>query len=804
MTMSLPKLIPLIWLFFMQPITLHYRLKACGIENPDAPLLKLYVKGEFTHLQNQYIFEMLGILFLVTPVASLFTLLLFDILGYPLDFTRWLVGIAVGITFGITFSMAFGLVVGVAVGVAVGVTGGVAFDLAFGVVGGVAFAIAGGVAYSMVYGIAGSVVGGVALGIAFGVAIGVGIGIVFGTPITLADGIALGIAGGLAFSMAVGVAYGVTFGIAYDTTSGILYGIVGGIGVGVGVGVAAGVTHEITTSLQVGIASGVAFSVVFILAYCRLPFYLFEITWQIGCFIVCSIFNQRTLRFVPVLYHNLSYLPHPLLVHHIIAEAATDPQLAQRVLDACAIVPGQRRAGTTALIHLQVTELEELVKHRQFKHIIDLQGQWLPGVKGASLLLLAFRDVARYLQAAATAMTAFHSLQHIKHASQAMNHLKIYLLGESSALASSLRTIVPTWETAISQLHEEIRHVSSKELPNPFRAGEPLTPEQGQEVFKGRAPLIRQIESLLVNPNQSISIALLGPRRCGKTSLLNMLPAMLPDAVCVFFDLQDNPINSATAFFHALAQRAKEQAYRDRRLQLPPLPTGDPFEAARQWLEELDQLAGERRILICIDEFERLEDLFRGERRELLTLMGLFRATIQHRRRIRLLISGVAPFDELDSLWSDHFINLREVRIGNLAEQAALNLLTRPIEDFPEQTIPLSVAEAIVTRTGGQPYLMQLYGSLLIQYLNEIREKQARLINLEPVEERVLDQATYYFRNTLQVAPESAQQVLESLATEQAVEMDKYTRRWLQHRCLLTEDNKLLIPVLGTWIREYW
>jgi len=160
--------------------------------------------------------------------------------------------------------------------------------------------------------------------------------------------------------------------------------------------------------------------------------------------------------------------------------------------------------------------------------------------------------------------------------------------------------------------------------------------------------------------------------------LLKMLSILLPDAICVFFDLQSNPVDSPANFFKALAQCAQEDA--ERRLPLPPLPEGTPFEAGRQWLESLEQLAKQhqRRILICIDEFERLETLFPGERRELLQLMGLFRATIQHRQYVRLLVSGVAPFDELDSLWSDHFINLREVRIGYLEQPAAIELLTQP------------------------------------------------------------------------------------------------------------------------------
>ena len=66
----------------------------------------------------------------------------------------------------------------------------------------------------------------------------------------------------------------------------------------------------------------------------------------------------------------------------------------------------------------------------------------------------------------------------------------------------------------------------------------------------------------------------------------------------------------------------------DRRLDLPLLPEGEAFQAARAWFDLLEAKAGERRILICIDEFEELEKRFRGDRKELLELMALFRATI--------------------------------------------------------------------------------------------------------------------------------------------------------------------------------
>jgi hypothetical protein len=37
---------------------------------------------------------------------------------------------------------------------------------------------------------------------------------------------------------------------------------------------------------------------------------------------------------------------------------------------------------------------------------------------------------------------------------------------------------------------------------------------------------------------------------------------------------------------------------------------------------------------------------------------------LHRHRRLRLLVAGATPFDELGALWNDHFINLREYRLG--------------------------------------------------------------------------------------------------------------------------------------------
>lgn len=302
---------------------------------------------------------------------------------------------------------------------------------------------------------------------------------------------------------------------------------------------------------------------------------------------------------------------------------------------------------------------------------------------------------------------------------------------------------------------------------------------------------------------------MLGPRRSGKSSLLKMLPVKLPDAVCVFFDLQDHPVDSPGGFFRALSRAAAEQARRTRQVTLPGLPEGSPFESGTAWLQALEDAAGDRRILICIDEFERLEELFPGERGDLVKLMGLFRATIQHRRKVRLLVSGAAPFDEMSALWNDHFINVHELRLDLLDRETALDLMCRPIPGFPPEAVPPDVGAAIVARTGGQPFLLQAYGAFLIERLNEHAPgdpvrcwRPAMVADVDAVEERVFDRWPAYFRDAYEKAPASAQEVLRRLARDGTPMLDERTRRWLQRRCLLTADDRLRVPAIGAWLRH--
>ncbi len=177
----------------------------------------------------------------------------------------------------------------------------------------------------------------------------------------------------------------------------------------------------VAVGVAVGVAGGVAGGVTVI----RLPLYPLEALIQILLYFLVS--NNReiaTLRYSPVLFHDLSYVPYPFLVRHIVLTAERDPALVRRVLEACAIAPGQRRAGRTALARLQARELTALGRNNRFEDAVQLEGQWLPGVEGADPMLLAFRETARYLLAADNAGNPHHQMEHLKRAQKNWRLLK--------------------------------------------------------------------------------------------------------------------------------------------------------------------------------------------------------------------------------------------------------------------------------------------------------------------------------------------------------------------------------------------
>ena len=94
-------------------------------------------------------------------------------------------------------------------------------------------------------------------------------------------------------------------------------------------------------------------------------------------------------------------------------------------------------------------------------------------------------------------------------------------------------------------------------------------------------------------------------------------------------------------------------------LKLPALDSvtqsDDPFVTLRRWIDAVEQAVPEKTLLLCLDEFERLDEIVRATDSH--APLNFLRHLIQHRDCWTLLFTGAQTPEELPAYWSDYLIN---------------------------------------------------------------------------------------------------------------------------------------------------
>ncbi|MEN9866970.1 MAG: hypothetical protein RL748_2560, partial [Pseudomonadota bacterium] len=77
----------------------------------------------------------------------------------------------------------------------------------------------------------------------------------------------------------------------------------------------------------------------------------------------------------------------------------------------------------------------------------------------------------------------------------------------------------------------------------------------------------------------------------------------------------------------------------------------------------------------------------------------------------------------------------------------------------------------------------------------------------------VLFDFKYYFKNAWEETPEKQQAILLALAQQESnadngdlrtkLDSDKDSRRWLRRRLMINENDQILVPTFGRWLREW-
>lgn len=378
---------------------------------------------------------------------------------------------------------------------------------------------------------------------------------------------------------------------------------------------------------------------------------------------------------------------------------------------------------------------------------------------------------------------------------------------------------IERWQHILELEIAEQHKTSQGELPNPFYWGNPLRPDRA-DIFKGRQDFADRLVRLILDRNRP-TLVLHGPRRAGKTSFLLNLPRLLPsDLVPIYLDMQQGSMTASEGDFCYGLVRAIDRDTRSQGLQLPPIPSRQafaiqPYPTLEDWFNLALPKLGERRLLLNLDEFEKIGSAIKDNRISE-RLFDQLRSMIQHYDRLGFLFSGVQTLEELGPRWSNYFISVVPMEMHYLEPHEAEDLLLHPDPEFTLRYDTGIVAE-ILRLTRCQPYLLQLIGSALVNQANSQHTQLATTTLLQASIQPAFTNGEPYFTNiwteftgTTPAEVTAGQQILIALAQGNSpVETNDETttaarRRLLRYHVIERDGDidAIEIPLFKQWVRE--
>ncbi len=393
-------------------------------------------------------------------------------------------------------------------------------------------------------------------------------------------------------------------------------------------------------------------------------------------------------------------------------------------------------------------------------------------------------------------------------------------LGLKAPAIKRWEPVIKRWQQVIQLELEEQQKQSQGELLNPFQYGNPLRRDRSY-LFKGRRAFADNIVRLVLDRNRP-TLVLHGPRRFGKSSFLLNLPRLLPsDMLPIYLDMQSAAVTTDEASFCQGIVRAISKDSRSQGVELPAIPQrkeflDTPYIALEDWLEQALPKLGDRRLLLNLDEFEKIGNAI-NEGRMSLNLFNELRHLIQHYDQLGFLFSGVQTLDELGPNWSSYFISVVPIEMLYLEPHEAEDLLVNPDPEFTLR-YHTGIVEQILTLTHCQPYLLQLIGSSLVTLANE---NHTQLVTSDLLQASIPEAFTNgqpYFTNvwteftgTSPTEVKAGQELLlalaqghqpSSVASDETVQAAR--QRLLRYHVIehINGSDRFEVPLIERWVRE--
>ncbi|MBV9926385.1 MAG: ATP-binding protein [Acidobacteria bacterium] len=643
--------------------------------------------------------------------------------------------------------------------------------------------------------------------LAHGVAVGVGVGVIVGVLGGVAPTVVAYGEFGLAFTVALCAGHGAGYGVADQLPDGVGSKVrIGPIYILFGIALGA-----LADGLMGAVLSGVAFAAAYAVMYSRLITYLFDVVlaavtgcigwlWPGGA--------RRAWRWCPVVWDEIIWLPLPFAGGLLTRLVRQDREEGFRQISFVAAQrPLQRRAARAALVEVALDDLRADSLMRM-SNIAERLG-WttdapvnLPSELEAALP--RFDRTAQHVGQYFTLSSPYRRGEALGRAVAEAESLRRSLVAARGPYALRLLQTANEWRRLLDRENEWVKALPAavREIPNPFIFGPPVGDSE-DNVFTGRRDVVRQIEASLLGAAQAPTLLLQGPRRMGKTSILNQLPRLLgPDFAPAIVDCQNPAVTGSEATLLRYLSRALSEGLRRRRVAVEELKAQqlarEPYAVFDEWLEKVEKAMPKgMRALLCLDEYERLQAALAAGWGA--PFLDSLRHTFQHRPRVVLMFTGAHTFQELGPAWTDRFISARRMRVSFLNREDVELLLTKPIPEF-DMTYAAGALDALVAATNCHPFLTQAVAFELVQLMNEAQRREASAADVEEAVGRALVSGDAYFVNVWGDAGKEGQAVLRALAAGETPPDFPAARAWLREHDVIGTDGDFAVEMMRRWV----
>lgn len=290
-------------------------------------------------------------------------------------------------------------------------------------------------------------------------------------------------------------------------------------------------------------------------------------------------------------------------------------------------------------------------------------------------------------------------------------------------------------------------------IDNPYTTG---TPIRDKRMCYGREEDLAYLQDNLTRTTAQTVLVLYGQRRSGKTTLLYQLansPALAPH-VSVLIDLQSltyglTPGNFFFKIAHAIYKELRSQGLCPPSLERAEFVgqagvPADPQFAFDCFLDEVEPLLHERKLILLLDEFEMLEEQVKKGKLQP-EIFEYLRSLMQRREYMHFLLAGLHHIEKLTrEYWSVFFnIAFHYLLPSHITQTGAEALISEPVQGSLEYD-PLAV-EKIRRLTADQPYLIHLVCRSLVDHCNRQQKNYATLNDVNKVLNEVMDTGKIHF-----------------------------------------------------------